>query len=82
MPGGPDARPYAMTVDDRDRLWLVETGAQPNRLVGFDPGIGAFTAGAAIPSGGGTVRHMIFHAPSGAIWFGTDQNTIGRATVP
>ena len=24
-------------VDDKDRLWMVETGSQPNRFVGFDP---------------------------------------------
>lgn len=33
-------------------------------------------------SGGGAVRHMVFHAPSREIWFGTDTNTIGRIKVP
>ena len=37
LPGGTSALPYAMSVDSRDRLWMVETGPQPNRLVGFDP---------------------------------------------
>jgi virginiamycin B lyase len=36
-PRWPGSLPYAMTVDDADRLWFVETGVQPNRLVGFDP---------------------------------------------
>ncbi|MGH7645336.1 MAG: lyase, partial [Gemmatimonadales bacterium] len=82
-PGGAGARPYAMTVDDRDRLWFVETGAQPSRLVGFDPKAAEFFSVTQIlPSGGGTVRHMIFHRPTSAIWFGTDANTIGRAKVP
>jgi hypothetical protein len=27
------------------------------------------------------VRHMMFHAGTSSIWFGTDANTIGRATV-
>lgn len=35
LPGGKDAAPYAMTVDDQDNVWLVETGRIPNRLVGF-----------------------------------------------
>ena len=81
-PGGAGARPYAMTVDDRDRLWFVETGARPNRLVGFDPKTAEFFGGSDIPSGGGTVRHMMFHRPTREIWFGTDLNTIGRARVP
>jgi virginiamycin B lyase len=82
LPGGADSRPYAMTVDDRDRLWVVETGARPNRIVGFDPRTGEFFGGTPIESGGGAVRHMVFHAPSREIWFGTDTNTIGRAKVP
>lgn len=81
-PGGAGARPYAMTIDDRDRLWFVETGSEPNRLVGFDPRSETFFANDPIPSGGGAVRHMVFHAPTRAIWFGTDANTIGRAQVP
>jgi virginiamycin B lyase len=32
-------------------------------------------------SGGLTVRHMIYHAPTKSIWFGTDANTIGQARV-
>jgi virginiamycin B lyase len=81
LPGGPSSLPYAMTSDDRDRLWLVETGSQPNRLVGFDPKSEKFLGITPIPSGGGTVRHMVFDERSGQIWFGTDNNTIGRAEV-
>jgi len=81
-PAGKSSLPYAMTADDRGRLWLVETGPQPNRLVGFDPVTRTYFAGADVPSGGSTVRHMVFHAPSREIWFGTDANTIARAKVP
>ena len=70
-----------MAVDDKDRLWMVETGSQPNRLVGFDPKTEKFFGITPIPSGGGTVRHMMFDKQSGQIWFGTDNNTIGRAEV-
>jgi virginiamycin B lyase len=84
MPRGGEARPYAMAVDDRDRLWFVETGPRdaPNRLVGFDPATEEFFGATEIPSGGGTVRHMVYHAPTKSIWFGTDANTIGRARIP
>jgi len=68
-------------VDDRDCLWLVETGSQPNRLVGFDPAKEKFFGLTPIPSGGGTVRHMMFDRATGQIWFGTDANTVGRAQV-
>ncbi len=82
-PGGAASLPYAMAADDRDWLWFVETGVQPNRLVGFDPRAGRFFSLTPItPSGGGTVRHMYFHPPTREIWFGTDANTIGRARLP
>lgn len=81
-PGGSDSRPYGMTVDAEDRLWFVESGPSPNRLVGYDPSTGAFTVPTPIPSGGGTVRHMMYHPPTNTVWFGTDTNTIGRATLP
>jgi virginiamycin B lyase len=70
-------------VDDKDRLWTVETGVQPNRLVGYDPKSREFFSITPIAkSGGGTVRHMVFHKPGNEIWFGTDANTIGRAKLP
>ncbi|HEX2250136.1 MAG TPA: hypothetical protein VHH32_07275 [Gemmatimonadales bacterium] len=81
LPGGVKALPYAMSADSKDRLWIVETGSQPNRLVGFDPKTEKFFGVTPIPSGGGTVRHMVFDDRSGQIWFGTDNNTIGRAQV-
>ena len=81
LPGGQGSLPYAMTVDDKDRLWMVETGSQPNRLVGFDPKTEKFFGLTPIPSGAGTVRHMVFDKRSGQIWFGTDAGTIGRAQV-
>jgi virginiamycin B lyase len=81
-PSGAQSMPYAMTVDDRDRIWYVETGIQPNRLVGFDPKQGkVFSITPIAQSGGLTVRHMIYHAPTKSIWFGTDANTIGQAKV-
>jgi virginiamycin B lyase len=81
LPGGASALPYAMSMDDKDRLWLVETGSQPNRFVGFDPKTEKFFGITPVPSGGGTVRHMMFDEKSGQIWFGTDHNTVGRAEV-
>lgn len=81
-PGGDSSRPYAMALDAQDRIWFVESGRSPNRLIGFQPDRKKFFAMAEIPSGGGTVRHMVFHEPTGALWFGTDTNTIGRAELP
>jgi virginiamycin B lyase len=81
VPGGGDARPYGMAADDRDRLWFVESGPEPNRLVGFDPESEEFFSVSEIGSGGGSVRHMVFHAPTRSLWFGTDANTIGRAKL-
>lgn len=81
-PGGEEARPYGMTVDDKDRVWFVETGLYPNRLVGFDTTTQKVISMTNIKSGGGSVRHMVYHQPTQTIWFGTDANTIGRAKIP
>ena len=82
MPDGEDSLPYSMAVDDKDHIWFVESGLRPNRFVGFDPETEEFFSITEIESGGGTVRHMMFHEPSRSIWFGTDTNYIGRASVP
>ena len=81
MPGGPESRPFGMAVDRYDRIWIVETGLSPNRLVGFDPAIGAFLTETDIPSGANTVSHLYYHEPGGEIWFGTASNYVGRAIV-
>ena len=80
-PGGSQSRPYAMTADDRDRLWFFETNPGVNRLVGFDPEREVFFSVTELESGGGTVRHMVFDPEKQEIWFGTDTNTIGRARL-
>ena len=83
MPGGGMSLPYAMTVDDYDRLWFVETGRQPNRLVGFDPRTARFFGHTDLgPVAPNTVRHMVFDRQTRSIWFGSDRGTIGRAIVP
>jgi virginiamycin B lyase len=81
LPGGKDSRPYAMAVDSQDRIWAVETGSQPNKLVGFDPKKERFFSTTSVPSGGGAIRNMHYERSSGQIWFGTDTNTIGYAKV-
>lgn len=81
-PAAENARPYGMAVDQYDKVWLVETGISPNRLVGFDPERECFFSRTNIPSGGGTVRHMFYHMASHTLWFGTDTNTIARAELP
>lgn len=81
MPQGEAARPYGMASDSEGRLWMVATGVQPNVFVGFDPATEEFFSETDVPSGGGVIRHMHYHAPSGAVWFGTDTNYVGRAVV-
>jgi virginiamycin B lyase len=71
-----------MAVDDRDRIWFVETGPSPNLFVGFDTVSETFVAQSAIPSGGGSVRHMVYHQATQSVWFGTDSNMLGRASLP
>ena len=82
MPGGSNARPYAMVRDGEDRLWFFEGPRDgPVRLVGFDPRTEEFFSVTSLESGRGTVRHAYFHEPTREIWFGTDANTVGRARI-
>ena len=81
-PGGDRSGPYGMAIDHAGRPWFVETWQQPNRFVGFDPDREEFFGLTDVPSGGGTVRHMVFDPERRAIWFGADTNTIGKAVVP
>lgn len=81
MPQGENARPYGMARDSKDRIWMVATGVTPNVFVGFDTKAREFFSETEVPSGGGTIRHMHYHQPSGAVWFGTDSNYVGRAIV-
>ncbi len=81
LPGGENAQPYGTASDSKGRIWLVETGLDPNRFVGFDPKTEDFFSITPIPSGGGVVRHMHYLESDGTVWFGTDFHTIGRARV-
>lgn len=82
MPSGSSAQPYGMAIDNKDRVWFVEVGPSPNNFVGFDLEREEFFSSTEIESGGGAVRHMMYHEPTNTIWFGTDANTLGRAELP
>ena len=81
MPQGAGARPYGMASDSSGNLWMAASGVKPNVFVGFNPKTEKFFGATEIGSGGGTIRHMHYHEPSGAVWFGTDTNYVGRAIV-
>jgi virginiamycin B lyase len=80
-PSGGGTGPYAMALDAQHRLWFVETGVQPNKLVGFSIRSGKYVSETDIPSGGGSVRHMVFDARTNSLWFGTDQGTLAQARL-
>ncbi|MDN3556507.1 Vgb family protein [Halomonas maura] len=80
-PSGARSLPYAVVMDGEDRFWIVETGVRPNRFVAFDTRAETWSEAFEIPSGGGTVRHMVYDPARDAIWFGTDENTLGRAEL-
>ena len=78
MPSGATSLPYAMALDGQGRIWLAETGVQPNRLVGFDPKSEKFFANIEVS---GTIRHMHFDKKTRTMWFGTDANQVGRIAL-
>ncbi|MEX2181405.1 MAG: hypothetical protein WD771_05140 [Gemmatimonadaceae bacterium] len=82
MPGGPASLPYGMAADDRDRLWMAESGRSGAVLWGYDPKTKQFFGRTLVGrEGNNTIRHMYFDKNSGLLWFGTDQGMIGRAEV-
>lgn len=81
-PTGSEAHPYAMAIDDRKRVWFVDTGAQPNRLMAFDPQSEQFVVNMELRETRGAVRHMVFNAAARVLWFGTDTNELVRVHVP
>jgi virginiamycin B lyase len=80
-PAGAASLPYAMTSDDRDRLWYVETGPQPNRLVAVDGKTGRVLGTWAVPGSPNTVRNMHFDPRTRTLWFGTDANDLVRVRL-
>lgn len=81
LPSGEKSRPYGTALDSAGRIWLVETGVLPNLFVGFDTEQQRVVSITPIPSQGGSVRHMDYHADTDTVWFGTDAHTIGRARL-
>ena len=81
LPGGGSSRPYGTALDLSENILIAESGLDPNRLVGFNTSTEEFFSIIEIPSGGGTIRHMYYHSTTKEIWFGTDTNNIGRATI-
>ncbi|MBW3567166.1 MAG: lyase [Proteobacteria bacterium] len=80
-PSGEDAAPYG-AVAAGDIFYYVETGPQPNRMIGINTETGNFIYDEPVPDSGGAVRHMFHDAKRDAIWFGTDTNYIGRFNPP
>jgi virginiamycin B lyase len=74
LPGGAGAKPYALTEDGDGRLWVSQSGPD-KKLVAFDPERKQFVEAHAVS---GTIRHMMYDEKTGAMWFGTDDNRIGR----
>ena len=58
-PGGPRSRPYGIDITSDGMVWYCETGDDAkNMLMRFDPNTKQMQSW-PIPSGGGTVRHMV-----------------------
>jgi virginiamycin B lyase len=58
-PGGGTSRPYGIAITSDGAVWYVETGVESkNMLVRFNPQSRKMLTW-PIPSGGGTVRHMV-----------------------
>ncbi|MDA1080078.1 MAG: lyase [Gemmatimonadetes bacterium] len=81
LPGGPGSLPYGMIIDDQNRVWVAETGSQPNKLVGFDPKSNRFFSNTVIPGERNTVRHMFFDKKTKQIWWGMDSGKILKLDI-
>jgi len=81
LPGGAGSRPYGMAFDDRGRIWIAQSGDQPNTMVAFDSRTGNFGAPFVIPEAHGAIRHMVFDAKRRELWFGTDTDRLVRVRL-
>jgi virginiamycin B lyase len=73
---GDKPEPYAVYVDDRDKVWLSDFGS--NAIFGFDPGTEAFTR-IALRNEGAAVRQIL--GRPGEVWLpesGTEHITLIR----
>ena len=85
LPNGAASMPYGMTTDDRDVVWVAQGGYEkvPATLVGFDTRAKKFISQVPVGTPGpNVIRHMTFDRATRQIWFGTDQGSIGRLTIP
>jgi virginiamycin B lyase len=83
-PTGGNCGPYAMAVDDADRVWWTDTRVFPNRLIAIDGKTRKVVYNYEIPGGKSpnSVRHMVFDPKTRQIWYGADQNFLGSVKVP
>ena len=81
MPQGSSANPYAVLLDDKERLWLSAVGEQPNKLVAFDTQSEEFIVSREIEQAEGAIRHMMFEEATQSLWFGTDTGYVGRLVL-
>lgn len=81
-PSGDRAAPYGAIRGAGKHFFYVETGPQPNRMIGVDTTSGAVVYNQEIPESGGAVRHMFHDAKRNAIWFGTDTGNMVRFDLP
>lgn len=65
-PGGARSQPYGITSTSDGAIWYSESGVEPNTVVRFNPSDESMQHW-PIPSGGGTVRHMVT-APNDDVW--------------
>lgn len=85
LPAGLASLPYGMATDDRDVIWVAQNGREnvPATVVAFDPRAKKFVAEIPVGTPGpNTIRHMTFDRATRQLWFGTDQGTIGKISVP
>ena len=85
LPAGLASLPYGMATDDRDVIWIAQNGREnvPATIVAFDPRTKKFVAEIPVGTpGANTIRHMTFDRATRQLWFGTDQGTIGKISVP
>src|SRR5690606_39271509 len=51
LPSGAESQPYGMASDENGRVYVVETGVRPNRMIGFDTSEEKIVSITEIPSG-------------------------------
>jgi virginiamycin B lyase len=83
MPSDVGDSSVAIVADDRDGIWIAETGVVPNRIVAFDARRRIWGPAIAVAdSAPNALRDLTFDSAGRSLWFAVGDGMLGRLSLP